>query len=228
MHTRQTGFTLIELLVVIAIIALLVALLLPAVQQVREAARATQCKNQLHQVAVAVHNYESAHKCLPPGQVGIPFSTQPRVRGWSMFVQLLPFLEQQALHRQWDFADPLENERNGNTGVVLDVLVCPSSTFTMNPFSKSSGVKYAITIYAGNGGTRSHPPSAVTGDGLFAGVGPPITTPPTVQHPLVCMRDIVDGTSNTLLIGERSHFDLNYDSFFVNGSATNPMNGWGH
>ncbi len=102
----RTGFTLIELLVVIAIIAILIALLLPAVQQAREAARRTQCKNQLKQIGLAIHNYESTHASFPPGQIRMGFATQPRVRGWSMFVQLLPYFEQGPLYNKWNFADP--------------------------------------------------------------------------------------------------------------------------
>ena len=102
---RHRGFTLIELLVVIAIIAVLIALLLPAVQQAREAARRAQCRSQLKQIALAVHNYESSHTCFPPGQIRMQFPTAPRVRGWSLYVQLLPYFDQAPLYNQWDFAN---------------------------------------------------------------------------------------------------------------------------
>jgi len=223
----RRGFTLIELLVVIAIIAILIALLLPAVQQAREAARRTQCKNQLKQVALAIHNYESTHTCFPPGQIRLQFSTMPRVRGWSMFVQLLPYFDQAPLYNQWNFANPIANE-SGNTAVIIPVLLCPSATLTANPFTKTSGVKYALTSYAGNGGTQSHPPASTSGNGVFAGTGPAITTPATAQHPLVRIRDVIDGTSNTLLLGERSHVDRNYNTFYANAYATNLMGGWGY
>ncbi len=228
MLSRQRGFTLIELLVVIAIIAVLIALLLPAVQQAREAARRAQCRNQLKQIALAVHNYESTHTCFPPGQIRVQFSSSPRVRGWSMYVQLLPYFEQAPLYNNWDFANPLGNELNGNTAVVLPVLVCPSATLPANPFTKTSGVRYALTSYGGNGGTQSHPPAFTSGDGIFAGTGPNITTPPTVQHGLVRIRDVIDGTSSTLLLGERNHTDSNYDTFFSGGYSQNPMSGWGY
>jgi prepilin-type N-terminal cleavage/methylation domain-containing protein/prepilin-type processing-associated H-X9-DG protein len=223
----RRAFTLIELLVVIAIIAVLIALLLPAVQQAREAARRTQCKSQLKQLGLAVHNYESTHGCFPPGQIRLGFTAMPRVRGWSMYVQLLPYFEQGPLYNKWDFADPLANESNGNTAVVLPFLICPAESITENPFAKSSGVKYALTSYGGNGGTQTHPPVSTSGDGIFAGQGPPISTPATVQHSLVKIRDVTDGTSNTLLMGERSHTDLNYDTFFPPGYAMSPMIGWG-
>ncbi len=224
---RYRGFTLIELLVVIAIIAVLVALLLPAVQQAREAARRGQCKNQLKQIALAVHNYEGTHTCFPPGQIRLGFATMPRVRGWSMFVQLLPYFDQEPLYNTWDFANPLTNETNGNTAVILPVLLCPSATLGPNPYTKPSGVRYALTSYGGNGGTQSHPPDQTKGDGVFAGTGPAITTPPTVQHGLIRIRDLIDGPSNTLLLGERSHHDPIYDTFFTSGNTTNPMGGWG-
>ncbi len=123
---------------------------------------------------------------------------------------------------------PLANETNGNTAVILPVLICPSETQLENPFLKPSGARYALTSYGGNGGTQSHPPGATTGDGVFAGTGPQITTPATVQHSLVKIRDLIDGTSNTLLVGERSHGDPNYDTFFAGGYSTNPMSGWGY
>lgn len=228
MSARRHAFTLIELLVVIAIIAILIALLLPAVQQAREAARRTQCKSQLKQIGLAIHNYESTHTCFPPGQIRLQFSSMPRVRGWSMYVQLLPYFDQAPLYNQWDFANPMTNESNGNTAIILPVLLCPSSPITQNPFTKPSGARYAVTSYCGNGGTQSHPPAASKGDGVFAGAGPAITTPPTLQYGLVRIRDLIDGTSNTLLLGERSHHDPNYDTFFANGYATNPMGGWGY
>jgi prepilin-type N-terminal cleavage/methylation domain-containing protein/prepilin-type processing-associated H-X9-DG protein len=223
----RRGFTLIELLVVIAIIAVLIALLLPAVQQAREAARRTQCKNQLKQVALAIFNYESSNSCFPPGQVRLSFTAMPRVRGWSMYVQLLPYFDQAPLYSRWDFADPLANESNGNTGIILPVLICPSESLAQNPYTKSSGVKYALTSYGGNGGTQSHPPASTTGDGIFAGTGPAITTPPTLQYGLVRIRDVLDGTTNTVLLGERSHTDAVYDQYFSTGGTSNPMTGWG-
>jgi prepilin-type N-terminal cleavage/methylation domain-containing protein len=223
----RRGFTLIELLVVIAIIAILIALLLPAVQQAREAARRIQCRNQLKQIALAVHNYESSHMCLPPGQIRMGFASRPRVRGWSLYVQLLPYFEQGPLYDRWDFADPLANEADDRTGVVLPVLICPSSAVT-NPYVRPGGARYALTSYAGNGGTQSHPPESLSGDGVFSSTGPAIAIPPTIQHGLIRFRDVADGTSNTLLFGERSHRDPNYDSFFDNGAAGNPMRGWGY
>ena len=222
------GFTLIELLVVIAIIAILIALLLPAVQQAREAARRTQCKNSLKQIALATLNYESSFNCFPPGQIRMQFASMPRVRGWSLFVQLLPYFDQMPLYNQWDFNDPIANETAARTANVLPMLLCPSATISQNPYTKPNGSRYAVSSYGGNGGTQSHPPAANSGDGVFHGAGPAITSPPTKQYGLVRIRDVTDGTTNTLLFGERSHYDPNYDSFFSGGYASNPMGGWGY
>ncbi|MES2788429.1 MAG: DUF1559 domain-containing protein [Planctomycetota bacterium] len=218
------AFTLIELLVVIAIIAVLIALLLPAVQQAREAARRTQCKNQLKQVALAVHNYHDAQSCIPPGQIRISFATAPKFRGWTMYVQILPYMDQAPLYNRWNFNDPLDNETTGNTSYILPVLNCPSDIVPQNPFVKPSGVKYAITSYGGNGGTQSHPPAATSGNGIFAGLGPATGVP---SYGVIRIRDVIDGLSNTLLFGERSHKDSNFDSFSSAGGGLNPMTAWG-
>ena len=98
---RKRGFTLIELLVVIAIIAVLIALLLPAVQQAREAARRSQCKNNLKQIGLAIHNYESTYTILPPAYIAA-ISALPVDNNVSGFgVKLLPFIDQAPLYSQW-------------------------------------------------------------------------------------------------------------------------------
>ena len=116
---RRNAFTLIELLVVIAIIAILVALLLPAVQQAREAARRTQCKNNLKQIGLALHNYHDVHQKFPPGA----FWNNPH-RGFSfqqgsMLVHILPYIEQANVFNQIKFANPDGIAKpNGYTHVV--------------------------------------------------------------------------------------------------------------
>ncbi len=205
----KRAFTLIELLVVIAIIAVLIALLLPAVQQAREAARRTQCRNQLKQIALAMHNYHDSHTCFPPGQIRMQFAAMPKFRGWGLFVQLLPYFDQAPLYNQWNFSDPLENESAGRTAHILPVLLCPSDIVPQNPYLKSNGARYGLTSYGGSGGTKSHPPAEISGDGMFASSGPATPT-----FPIVRIRDAQDGLSNTLLAGERSHIDANFDTFY--------------
>ncbi|MCA9133857.1 MAG: DUF1559 domain-containing protein, partial [Planctomycetales bacterium] len=103
---RQRGFTLVELLVVIAIIGVLVGLLLPAVQAAREAARRMQCTNNLRQLGLAVHNYESANRRLPSGWIANNLRGEP---GWGWAAALLPFMEGSNLHQQIDFGIAIED-----------------------------------------------------------------------------------------------------------------------
>jgi prepilin-type N-terminal cleavage/methylation domain-containing protein/prepilin-type processing-associated H-X9-DG protein len=119
---RHRGFSLIELLVVIAIIAILVALLLPAVQQAREAARRTQCKNNLRQLGIAMHNYHDAHNCLPPGFV---LSLPETYAGAN--TQLLPYFDQANLYNMYDMNRPWQMQSPAVAQTVLEVLICPSN-----------------------------------------------------------------------------------------------------
>src|SRR5262245_48362499 len=96
--TRRAGFTLIELLVVIAIIAILIGLLLPAVQKAREASARTKCQNNLHQLGLGVHNYESNHRQFP---IGLELRAGATTARTTFFIELLPFIEQEPLYRQW-------------------------------------------------------------------------------------------------------------------------------
>src|SRR5262245_2940672 len=106
-HSRcgklSAGFTLVELLVVIAIIGILVALLLPAIQAAREAARRTQCLNNVKQLALACLNFDSSRKHLP---VGLQIHDPPSFADTTFFIELLPYVEQTALHDRWKFPDP--------------------------------------------------------------------------------------------------------------------------
>jgi len=113
--SRSRGFTLIELLVVIAIIAVLIALLLPAVQQAREAARRTQCRNNLKQIGLAMHNYMSTHTVLPFGK-GASYAGVPVYARWSQHAMILPYIEQAPLYNTMDFNYPPETPGMG--GVV--------------------------------------------------------------------------------------------------------------
>jgi prepilin-type N-terminal cleavage/methylation domain-containing protein/prepilin-type processing-associated H-X9-DG protein len=219
---RRQAFTLIELLVVIAIIAILIALLVPAVQKVRGAAARIQCANNLKQLALAAHSYHGDNKKFPPGVYQLPFAAAPKYRGVTLFVYLLPQLEQNGLYSGWDFNDPLNNTAGGSaarTAAVLSVLTCPADLLAPNPTSDSSGRWYALTSYGGNGGTRSYDPQVATNDGIFHVIGPGSQTAPNGAP--IRMADVTDGLSNTILFGERSHYDPNQDSFAANLTANN-------
>jgi prepilin-type N-terminal cleavage/methylation domain-containing protein/prepilin-type processing-associated H-X9-DG protein len=224
----RRGFTLIELLVVIAIIAVLIGLLLPAVQKVREAAARAQCSNNLKQLGLAAHNYHDAYQTFPPGVYQARYASAPQYRGYTLFVCQLPYLEQDNLYRQWDFASPLNNtgpDPTVRTATVLGVLLCPSDVIPQNPVT-SQGRTYALTSYGGNGGSRSVDPSAASTDGIFHVTGP--ASQPAPNQAPVRLGAVTDGTSNTLLFGERSHRDPNYDSFAAAGLASRPaMASWG-
>jgi prepilin-type N-terminal cleavage/methylation domain-containing protein len=125
----RSGFTLIELLVVIAIIAILIALLLPAVQQAREAARRTQCKNNLMQIGIAMHNYDMAFEMLPPGCVNLTGPIRNVEEGYHMswIVQLLPMIEQQAMFQMINFDEGAYGLANTTYRTTqLSTLLCPS------------------------------------------------------------------------------------------------------
>lgn len=174
---RRQGFTLIELLVVIAIIGILVALLLPAVQQVREAARRMQCSNNLKQLGLALHNYENVHKVFPMGiqyrRNGLPADNRARLgnnvgegggTGFSWGTYLLPFLDQLPIYNQFNFNVPLANSNipasAGNTalaGRTLEVFFCPSEsegdTYDFAPGTVGAMVPAARSSYRANAGS---------------------------------------------------------------------------
>jgi prepilin-type N-terminal cleavage/methylation domain-containing protein/prepilin-type processing-associated H-X9-DG protein len=225
----RRGFTLIELLVVIAIIVLLLALLLPAVQKVRAAVDRLRCGNSLRQLAIATHNYHNDLGSFPPGVKQLPFPPPTRFRGYSLFVYLLPYLEEDNLFRRWDFVNPLNNTNGGTnsrTATIHKILLCPSDILPRNPVVDNNNRWYGMTSYGGNGGVRSFDPSVATVNGVFHDTGP--ASEPNVNQKPVRIADIYDGTSNTILFGERNHDDPNYDSFAAAGLTNAPsMADWG-
>jgi prepilin-type N-terminal cleavage/methylation domain-containing protein/prepilin-type processing-associated H-X9-DG protein len=197
---RRSAFTLIELLVVVAIIAILVGLLLPAVQKVREAAARLQCQNNLKQIALALQGYHDAYGRFP----GAVDQTGPRYT--SLFVETLPFIEQNNLYQEWNFTNPAANA-GGPAATMIKTYLCPSHPDLDHTISLSSG-QYAVTTYGGNGGTYPFPQSSASGNGVF------YITGSSSGQAGVTILGIVDGTSNTLLLGEKRIGDAYLDSFF--------------
>lgn len=226
---RRRGFTLVELLVVIAIIGVLISLLLPAVQAAREASRRSDCSNKLKQLGIAAQNYHNTYNCFPPGVDQRMFAAAPKYRGVSLFVHLLPYLEQKNAQSGWDYKDPMNNTNGADlapTALVLPVLLCGSDTIPKNPIlHPSTGRWYGISSYGGNGGRRSFNPSLATTDGIFHTTGS--ASEPLPNQRAVKLADVLDGTSNTILFGERNHYDEKYDSFATAGLASEPMGSWG-
>src|SRR3954453_3033933 len=166
MWRRMRGFTLIELLVVIAIIAILIALLLPAVQQAREAARRAQCVNNLKQLGVALHNYESAHNKLPPAGTFAPPDDVLKLEwyylqsidlksgtNYSWIVKLLPFLEEDSLYQQFNFKVPVTRNPTDPQAAQPTSLLCPSDPARGRLFESSDPstgriVRFGKTNYA--------------------------------------------------------------------------------
>jgi prepilin-type N-terminal cleavage/methylation domain-containing protein/prepilin-type processing-associated H-X9-DG protein len=237
----RRGFTLIELLVVIAIIAILIGLLLPAVQKVREAAARIKCSNTLKQLGLAAMNYENAYGRFPTGlRVANPPGAGKHTTdaGTNMFIELLPFFEQDNLQKNFDKIDNFNNVTVGGvvsssslSAQVINILVCPSSQFPANPMAVTTGslgqAFYGVNSYVGNGGQVVYYYNAPTRDGIFhLEAYPPVASNPstyTVPYKApVKIGDITDGTSNTFMFGERKHKDPEFDRIY----PTYPLGGW--
>jgi len=217
MRKKKTGFTLIELLVVIAIIAVLIALLLPAVQAAREAARRAQCTNNLKQLALAFHNYESANGCFPAQSMAPPTAGQDRMlTGFSVswIVPILQYTEQLPMFNAYNFSlDPMApagstsaNELANTTVAIsrLALLACPSDNLQPQPLRLSvNGFYYGTTNYVGNygGPGPSNPLSGtvIPDNNYWMNSA---TSIPWAWGP-VTIASITDGTSNTGLVSER-------------------------
>jgi prepilin-type N-terminal cleavage/methylation domain-containing protein/prepilin-type processing-associated H-X9-DG protein len=211
-NDHRPGFTLIELLVVIAIIGVLIALLLPAVQAAREAARRTQCVNNLKQLGLAIQGYLDTHGVMPLGSFKLapPAGGDPCKGGHEagVFIAILPFLEQGALFNAFNSSVHYETAPNSTVnGTGLSVLWCPSDGLVTQGDSKHFGWPVRFCSYMGSAGTWNSPPenrgptctlqSFQTLLGQANGV--------IFYYSSVRLAGVTDGTSNTFLFGEHAY-----------------------
>jgi prepilin-type N-terminal cleavage/methylation domain-containing protein/prepilin-type processing-associated H-X9-DG protein len=207
---KRKGFTLIELLVVIAIIAILIGLLVPAVQKVRDSAARTQCLNNLKQLGIASHAYHDTYKKFPPavnlpGEDKFGWPAAPYQNKWfSLHMALLPFIEQNNLRRNAvdNVPNPHYKNCNGEGSVgaqMITILVCPADSAMPDPAVGQYGIYFfGLTSYGGCSGT-----SATTTNGTAS-----LKNGIFFMNSSVRLIQIRDGTSNTLMFGERSRLNL--------------------
>ncbi|MHC4179343.1 MAG: DUF1559 family PulG-like putative transporter [Planctomycetota bacterium] len=192
MHTqKRCGFTLIELLVVVAIIGILISLLLPAIQAAREAARRVQCMNNLTQLGVALQNYQSAHRVLPPGTIDPkgPIRTKPQGYHMSWMVQLLPYIEERSTFKNIDFSVGVYNKNNAPVRAISIALFrCPSYTGS-TAMPAGSPVAW-LSNYAGCHHDVEAPIDVGNNGVLFL-------------NSRISSRDVSDGTTHTIFLGEK-------------------------
>jgi prepilin-type N-terminal cleavage/methylation domain-containing protein/prepilin-type processing-associated H-X9-DG protein len=200
-NASHHAFTLVELIVVVAIIGMLIGLLVPAVQKIRETAARISCCNNLRQIGLACHNYHDAYLSLPPGYVASSYwfgGATDTAPGWGWAAFILPQLEQNNLHRSINFALPIQAPQNaGAIQQRLKVYLCPSDLWTDvayavldafgNPIALAAPCNYAACC----GGDESDT-FGLSGAGVF------------YRNSRTRLTDITDGTSNTIMIGERS------------------------
>lgn len=207
LRRTQRGFTLIELLVVIAIIAILIALLLPAVQQARAAARRTQCRNNLMQLGLALHNYDMSFEMLPPGTVNPdgPIRNEPKGYHMGWIVQLLPQLEQSHMFRKTDFSQGAYGDNNKQVRqTLISVLSCPSD------YDSRYDVDGVGMVYSSNYAC------------VFSGTDTAIDTKNNglmFLNSSVSFREIRDGSSNTVVFGEKVNPRETTDLGWMSGTS---------
>lgn len=219
---RHPAFTLIELLVVIAIIAILIALLLPAVQQAREAARRSQCKNNLKQIGLALHNYESTVNRFPIGASCHDLRGTSAGVGLSWMVGLLPYVEQATLYNQVDMnatnngavslpVSLLSSNAALLNGVFVPVFNCPSTPLDVMKTATTTGYSYQQASYVGISGATNEDgfPARWVSSCCILSIGGLISADGMlVPNQALKLSLVTDGTSNTIVVGECSNYAL--------------------
>jgi hypothetical protein len=188
-------------LVVIAIIGILVALLLPAIQASRESARKSSCRNNLHQVGVAMHNYESAYRKLPPGYKYVT-SPQGNLLGHSWTVMILPFMELKSIYDVIDFKKPVYNPVNVVREQHIPTLICPTDDVSPSGFVEMGDARFAMACYVANFGT---PDLDEDQEQENDPVRPGHPWGPFYRNSSTKLSQITDGTTKTLMVGERQN-----------------------
>ena len=196
---RAGGFTLVELLVVIAIIGIMVGLLLPAVQAAREAARRMSCQNNLKQIGLAIHNYDSAFKQFPN------VNANNTLTGGSLFTAILPVIEKAGEFQLYDFNLPNSHPFNqAVTGQTIPFFLCPSSPLRRMVPGCDADNGRAPGNYASSIGTRDYDPYWAFSGRPRPSLNGAIVFTDTVEG-RTSFRDVIDGTANTLMIGETAY-----------------------
>jgi prepilin-type N-terminal cleavage/methylation domain-containing protein/prepilin-type processing-associated H-X9-DG protein len=238
-QSPRPAFTLIELLVVIAIIAVLIALLLPAVQAAREAARRSQCTNNLKQMGLAMHNYESSQGAFPPGGESTLFTATPPATqfvdgGWSTLARLMPFMEGGSQYNAMNFVVAY-NELSGMnftaSAAVVNIFLCPSAVHMSGQRDTGDPTDTLTKTFGYGYGYNDYGPTVYTDiDPLGQALGA-TATPATpyrnktsranglLKQGKTSIAECIDGTSNTIAIGEDAGRDERYISPYTEISA---------
>lgn len=201
---KARAFTLIELLVVIAIVALLLGLLVPAVQQAREAARRMQCQNNLKQLGIALHSYHDTANVFPPGQVR-NYGNAIGTNYWSWITYTLPFLDQAPIYNQLDLSTTAFVPTGPNAAILsltLPAIVCPSDPSAFEAWD-SGPLRFGRTSYLGVTGNNAYAPGSGNQSVCTAQTIAPSELGMFQVNSNHRIASISDGTSATLLIGER-------------------------